>query len=297
MGKYKSFIVLGTAVFIALITSVLIYKVLQKKAYDKQVTLATQPIAVAMVDLSWGSTLTKEMIKVVPFPKEYVPPGCFSESGALEGRVLLYPVKMNEPIFESRLAPLTIKTGGIAALVTPKKRALAVKVDKIIGVSGFISTGNRVDVLVTLASGKSSAPVTKIVLENILVLAVGPDLEKKGKEPTPNIDVITLEVTPEEAERLSLAATEGKIQLALRNFNDTDDVLTRGSTIPSLLTSYAGSSPEKKISVASRKPTGGRNLVSTAPAMPRTSSARTYPVVVELVKGNKVNEVKFERSE
>jgi len=285
MGRYKSFIVLGTAVFIALITSVLIYKVLQKKADEQNpASLPMQPVAVAMVDLSWGTTLTEELVKVVPFPKGYVPPGCFAEKGSLAGRVLLYPIKMNEPIFESRLAPVNIKSGGVAALITLKKRAIAVKVDKVIGVSGFIHAGNRVDVLVTLATERSLAPVTKIVLENVLVLAVGPDLEKKGKEPTP-VDVITLEVTPEEAEKLALAVTEGKIQLALRNFNDTDDVWTKGTTIPALLSSYAGSSPASKPRVASRSE-------SRTP-----SAAKRSAVVVELIKGSKAQEVKFERSE
>ena len=95
--------------------------------------------------------------------------------------------------------------------------------------------GNRVDVLVTITPDRrgSSNPVTKIVLENILVLAAGPEVEKKGKEPT-NVNVITLEVTPEEAQKLALAATEGKLQLALRNFSDTEDVRTKGTTDPHL---------------------------------------------------------------
>ena len=293
MWKHKSFILLGSAILIALVTTVLIVRVLQKKALDKErASIVTQPIAVAMADLSWGTSLTKDMIKVVPFPKEYVPPGCFSSAEALAGRVLVYPVKMNEPIFESRLAPKTIQTGGVAALISPKKRAVAVKVDKIIGVSGFIHAGNRVDVLVTVATGKSSDPVTKIVLENILVLAVGPDvdLDKKGKEPKP-VDVITLEVTPEEAEKLALAASEGKVQLALRNFNDTEDAFTRGMTIPTLLASYSGGSAEHKTAATSRT-TKGRKASGSASAT-TSSSARHSGTVVELIKGSKVQEVTF----
>jgi pilus assembly protein CpaB len=296
MGKHKSLILLGSAVLIALVTTLLIVRVLQKKTTEKdRASIETQPIMVALVDLSWGTSLTKDMIKVVPFPKEYVPPGCFSSADALAGRVLVYPVKMNEPIFESRLAPKTIQTGGVAALISPKKRAVSVKVDKIIGVSGFIHAGNRVDVLVTLASGRSSTPVTKIVLENILILAVGPDLEKKGKDPTP-VDTITLEVTPEEAEKLALAATEGKVQLALRNFNDTEDVHTRGITIPTLLASYAGASPERKKTEIARNPKGNRSSASTTSPSP-AAPARSGRMVVELIKGGKIQEVKFERSE
>jgi len=290
MWKHKSFILLGSAILIALVATVLIVRVLQKKALDKErASIVTQPIAVAMADLSWGTSLTKDMIKVVPFPKEYVPPGCFSSAEVLAGRVLVYPVKMNEPIFESRLAPKTIQIGGVAALISPKKRAVAVKVDKIIGVSGFIHAGNRVDVLVTVAAVKSSDPVTKIILENILVLAVGPDVEldKKGKESKP-VDVITLEVTPVEAEKLALAASEGKVQLALRNFNDTEDAFTRGMTIPNLLTSYSGGSTERN-EVATSKGL----KTSTSPSVTTSSSARRSGMAVELVKGSKVEKVTF----
>jgi pilus assembly protein CpaB len=289
MWKHKSFILLGSAILIALVTTVLVVRVLQRKALDKErASIETQPMAVAMADLSWGTSLTKDMIKVVPFPKDYVPPGCFSSAEGLAGRVLVYPVKMNEPIFESRLAPKTIQTGGVAALISPNKRAVAVKVDKIIGVSGFIHVGNRVDVLVTVATEKSSDPVTKIVLENILVLAVGPDVsvDKKGKESTP-VDVITLEVTPVEAEKLALAASEGKVQLALRNFNDTEDTFTRGMTIPSLLASYSGGSRENKVETGSRS-TKGLKTPGAAP-----SSARYSGMVVELVKGSKLEKVTF----
>jgi len=290
MWKHKSFILLGSAILIALVTTVLIVRVLQKTALDKErASIVTQPIAVAMADLSWGTSLTKDMIKVVPFPKEYVPPGCFSSAEVLAGRVLVYPVKMNEPIFESRLAPKTIQIGGVAALISPKKRAVAVKVDKIIGVSGFIHAGNRVDVLVTVAAVKSSDPVTKIILENILVLAVGPDVEvdKKGKESKP-VDVITLEVTPVEAEKLALAASEGKVQLALRNFNDTEDAFTRGMTIPNLLTSYSGGSTERNEVATSKGLT-----TSSSPSVTTSSSARRSGMAVELIKGSKVEKVTF----
>ncbi len=108
MGKHKAFILLGTAVFIALISSVLIYKVLQGKVYQRERAVETRPVVVALVDLSWGTSLGKEMVKVVPYPKDFAPPGCFSDAESLAGRVLLYPIKMNEPIFESRLAPVNI---------------------------------------------------------------------------------------------------------------------------------------------------------------------------------------------
>jgi pilus assembly protein CpaB len=305
MGKYKSFIVLGVAVVIALVTSVLIYNTLQRKAQKAEAPLPTQPVAVAAGDLAWGTALSKGMIKTVPYLKDNLPQGTFSDPVSLVGRVLVFPVKANEPIFESRLAATNITTGGIAAVISPKKRAVAVRVDPVIGVAGFINAGNRVDVLVTITPdrGSISNPVTKIVLENILVLAAGPEVEKKGKEPT-NVNVITLEVTPDEAQKLALSATEGKLQLALRNFSDTEDIRTRGTTIPILLASY---SPEQEKKVVTRRSVFKSKKVEEAkpapekpPVLPVAAPAppeKPPAYVVELIKGSKVTEVKFEREE
>ncbi len=282
MRRYRPWISLGLAFVVAFITSLLIYNYLKKSTKIVEVKLETLPVATAVADIGWGTRITKEMIKPVHFLKETAPPGCFSDGETLVGRVAIYPIKANEPILDSRLAPDSIKTGGVAAIVGQKKRAVAVKVDKVIGVSGFIHHGNRVDVLVTIPMGKNSAepiPITKTVLENILVLTVGPEMEKRGKDEKPSdVDVITLEVTPEEGEKLALAANEGKLQLALRNFSDTESVLTRGVTIPALLASYS------------------IGPVATGPKAEKPAQ-KPRTLTVELVKGSKVSEIKFERSE
>jgi pilus assembly protein CpaB len=309
MGKYKPFVLLGVAVIIALVTSVLIYTSLQKKAQTVVAPLPTQPVAVAVGDMPWGTALDKNMTKTVPYLKENLPLGTFSDSASLVGRVLVFPVKANEPIFESRLAPSNISTGGVAAVISPKKRAVAVRVDPVIGVAGFINAGNRVDVLVTINPDRrgDSNPVTKIVLEKILVLAAGPEVEKKGKEPT-NVNVITLEVTPEEAQKLALAATEGKLQLALRNFSDTEDVRTKGTTVPILLASY---SPEQEKKPVGRRPAAQPKKVEKAEPAPEKHQpflalsaepkekppAKPPAHIVEVIMGTKISEVKFEREE
>ena len=207
MSRYRPFLLLAAAVVVALISTLLIYNYMQKKATGKSATAETQTVAVAVVDLNWGTVIRKEMVKTEPYLKSSLPVGHFPDSASLEGRVLLSPVKAREPILESRLAPTTMKAGGVAAVVSPKKRAVGVRVDRVIGVAGFIHPGNRVDVLVTITSQEIKEPITKIVLENILVLAAGPEVEQKGKGEKPaQVDVITLEVTPEDAEKLALSA-------------------------------------------------------------------------------------------
>jgi pilus assembly protein CpaB len=154
------------------------------------------------------------------------------------GRVVVLPLKAKDPVTEHNLAPLDIKTGGVAAVVKPGKRAVAVKGDKVIGLSGFILPMSRVDVMVTLKEERSKREITKTVLENILVLATGTQVQENEKgEPAP-VDVYTLEVSPEEGEKLALAANKGKLQFALRNAIDAEEILTSGATVSDTLASY-----------------------------------------------------------
>jgi pilus assembly protein CpaB len=282
MGKFRPVIFLGAAVIIALITTYLIYNSIQKRAGVAKVPiLETQPIAVATVDLNWGTVVVQEMVKMEPFLKSSLPAGAYTDMNSLVGRVVISSIRAKEPFLESRLAPQSLKTGGVAAVIGSNKRAVAVRVDKVIGVAGFVKPGNRVDVLVTMSKGKSAEPITKIVLENMLVLAAGPEVQiVKGKEQqAAPVDVITLEVTPEEAEKLALAATEGKLQLALRGLTDTEEVLTQGTSIPALLASYSGSGPiGKPAGKGVRKPVQAKKQV----------------FFVELIQGGKVITKKFE---
>jgi pilus assembly protein CpaB len=224
----------------ALITSIMIFSWLSNlEKTDKPTQEAVQTAQVAVVTEAkpWGTTLTAEMIKLVPYPKESIPAGHFKSVDRLKGRVLLANLISNEAVLESKLAPIDVTTGGVAAVTDPSKRAMAVKVNEVVGVAGFVNPGNRVDVLVSL---RTDPPVTKIVVQNVLVLATGTEIERRGKEQEPfPVKVITLEVTPEEAEKLALAASQGKVTMALRNHLNSEPILTKGETVKSLLESYS----------------------------------------------------------
>jgi len=236
-------------------------------------------VAVAVSNLFWGTKVTPELVGLVPVPASSLPTGYFSTPEALVGRILISNVTTNEPILESKLAPRDVTTGGVAAVTRPERRAMAVKVDEVVGVAGFINPGNRVDVLVTL---NHDPPVTKIVLQNMLVLATGTELERKGKEDKPSpVKVITLEVTPEEGEKLALSASEGKVRLALRNHLNAEPVYTKGATIPALLDSYRlREEPKREEPKAVAKSTP----VAVAPE-----------ITVELIQGGKVSTVTFKK--
>jgi pilus assembly protein CpaB len=290
-GKNRTLVVFAVAVIIAGIASFWTLNLLKGKASAQAKKVETVPVAVAVADLPWGTVVTKEMIKMAPYLRDSIPAGYFSDPAALAGRTVIYPVKANEPILASRMAPSDVKGGGVAAIVAPNKRAMAVKVDKVVGVSGFIHTGNRVDVLVTLAGqGKVDAPITKTVLENVLVLAAGVETDpSKKQEKAAPVDVITLEVSPEEGEKLALAATEGKLQLMLRNFADTEDVKTKGTTIPVLLSSYSGALPDTKASAGTKNITTRRSATKVA--------ANYGGHTVEIVQGNNVDKLRFGKGE
>jgi pilus assembly protein CpaB len=279
--KNKPIIFIVLTVLVALATSFLVYRWLQ----EKSIAIANQRgellnVAVAMTDLNGGTVIRPEMVKTVPFLKGSLASGFFKDTASVVGRVVITPIKADEPIFDSRLAPLDVTKGGVAAVISPNKRAMAVKVDKVKGVSGFIHPGNRVDVVATFRPAYSQLPLTMTVLENILVLATGTETEVRNKQEKPvEVDVITLEVSPEEAEVLALASTEGKLQLSLRNFSDTKNVASKGTTMASLVNLLSGknTAPAKKIT---------RRKTTNDP--PRENYSN-----VELIEGHKVNEVKF----
>ena len=295
MKKGISFAVLIAGIIVALLAGVITFGRLQKRTTAQTRAAATQPVVVAGINLTWGKVLDATQVKTVPFLKGSLPQGCFSQVSEVAGRALLYPVKEGEPLFESQLAPTSVKAGGVSALISPNKRAMAVRVDKVIGVSGYVNPGNRVDVLVTInqQAGDKQSPVTKTVLEKMLVLTVGSEVEKTGKLELPApVDVITLEVTPQEGEKLALAATEGKVLLALRNPTDTGEVVTKGATIPVLLASLGAPAP-----VHRSAPAHARTAVRPAVKVAAVIEAPKPIFVVQGIRGTTVSEYKFEKDE
>jgi pilus assembly protein CpaB len=198
-------------------------------------------VVVSNSDLAWGTKLTPEMMQIQEFPPTAIPEGHFTSMDAIKDRVLLVDIKQNELLLESKLAPVGATTGGVAAVTDVNKRAMSVKVDDVIGVAGFIKPADRVDVMVTIEpeNGKQGHAISKMILENVKVLAAGTQMERKGKDEEPKqVQVITVEVDVEEAEKLALASTQGRLRLALRNPLNSEHVLTKGANVGALLSSF-----------------------------------------------------------
>jgi pilus assembly protein CpaB len=295
MGRWKAFIPIVLALVIAAGGSLFLYRWLQIKTQPKEtVKVETQavPVAVAAVNIPWGTKLKRDMIKTVPYLTESLPTGYSSDRGKLEGRVAIAALKKNEAITEAKLAPTSVEVGGVSAIVKPGMRAIAVKGDKVIGLSGFILPGNSVDVLVTLTDPRTKSEVTKTVLEKIPVLATGTEIQENDKGDPAPVDVYTLEVTPEQAEKLALAATQGKIQFALRNVTDKEPVLTRGATIPQTLSSLRAPEPSPAPKAVKKKPGARRSTTSVRKTTTPPKPEKRF-FTIEIIKGDKLSKQEF----
>jgi pilus assembly protein CpaB len=286
MGNLKAVVPIAVSLVIAFVGSYFIYMWIQKQQAPQQVVQVQAeavPVVVAVADLPWGTQLKPEMLTTKPFLKQSLPAGYFSGPNEINDRIVVAPLKANDPVTEHKLAPVSMKTGGVSAVLEKGKRAIAVKGDKVIGIAGFINPGNKVDVLVTVKDPQKNEEKTKTILENIMVLATGTQIQKNEKgEPSP-VDVYTLAVTPEEAETLSLGANEGKLQLALRSVTDTETVLTSGVNVPKMLASYSPGNPPPPPKIEDAK---------EAPKVVQKWAPRPA-VSVEIIKGNEISQKKF----
>jgi pilus assembly protein CpaB len=164
-----------------------------------------------------------------------VPSGYATNVEEVLGRGVIVPIAANEPLLPSKLAS---KDGGAGLPITipDGARAVSVRVDEVIGVAGFVVPGTRVDVVAILAPSRSSgSKISRVVLQNVTVLAAGQTVQRDEEGKPMTVTVITLLVTPEQAEVLTLAATEGRIQLALRNMLDVEPVTTSGVQVANLV--------------------------------------------------------------
>lgn len=241
-NKRLVFVLCGAVVF-GLVAAVSVSRYLSSaQAYTKDLN----SVVVAKVGIQPGEKIIAEQLEVVQFPRTAVPDGVFESADKLVGRVAVVNVAAREPITDFKLAPEG-SAGGLSAMIPEGYRAMTVKVDDVVGVSGFVMPGALVDVVVVINpvdTGGPQNPISKIVLQNIKVLASGPKIDqpKNEREPTA-VTAVTLQVTPEQAEKLVLASNEGKLQLVMRNYGDQEDSNTPGANKNSLMSGETMAAP------------------------------------------------------
>lgn len=247
---------------------------------NAQAAGSTSKVAVAQTDISLGARINPDMVRMVDWPASVTPPGAISDPKVLASRVTRASIQRGEPLLESKLAPPGTQ-GGLSAVVAEGKRAMTVRVNDVIGVAGFALPGNFVDILVNTqeenlkAQGNREASISKIVLERILVLAVAQESSRDETKPKV-VNAVTLELTPEQVEKLDLARSVGTLSLVLRNQVDPDPAKTTGATKSTLLTGHQQAAPAP--------------AVAKAPAPAPKPVARRIAVVpqgekVEMIKG------------
>lgn len=256
-------------------------------------------VVVAKTEIPLGEKITAEQLAMAPIPNGSAPEGVFRKMDDVVGRVAITPIGVRETITNMKLAPAGTG-GGLSAVIPEGYRAMTVKVDDVVGVSGFIMPGSFVDVVAIIVPNaqqgiEGQGPISKIVLQSIKVLASGPKIDspENQREPT-TVKAVTLQVTPEQAEKLVLAANEGKLQLVMRNYGDQEESQTKGASKNSLLSgeSFAAPPPRSQQTAQPLKPPAQARRVSVP--LPKEEKPAAQPVsrnFVELIEGAKRREV------
>jgi len=299
MRNKRFFIVLVGALIFGVLAAVSVSKyLLSAQAYSQNMN----NVAVAKVAIPIGSKIIAEQIVLVQFPKESIPDGAFASAEKLAGRVAVTNIGAKEPITESRLAPEGT-AAGLSAIIPEGYRAMTVKVDDAAGISGFIMPGTLVDVVVVIDPREGSGgqdPISKIVLQNIKVLANGQNIDKPKDEREANsVKAVTLQVTPEQAEKLALASSEGKLQLVMRSQIDQGDEQTPGVNKRGLLNGDKAMPAPEPGSLKSEQPNAEPKPVRRSVSAPKPAAAAapapqpTPRASVEMIEGAKKRSVEF----
>jgi len=309
MAERRYTIVFYAAVATAIVATFGVYRYLEQAKASNRV--AMHPVVVAAQDVREGQRLDRVTLSLAQWPAGTLPESAYTNVDSVVGRVARLAVFKGEVIVPGRLAPPG--TGpGLEVKIAPGKRAMAVKINDVAGISGLVQPNSRVDVLVTLKSdGAQNKQEAKLFMGNMRVLSVGTQVER-GEDGKPiNATSATLEVTPEEAERLAVAVNQGSIQLVLRGFGDPDSVRTPGATSADVLAqlrTHAAPSPAPKeerprVSVRSvRRPEPEPAPAPVTPPPPAPVHAvaadrKPDSVEIRVYRGDKVSQQKFAKKD
>jgi pilus assembly protein CpaB len=289
MARRRIFLVFVLAITAGGAMALGTYNYVQQLPSAQTTAIPTRPVVVAATDLQIGAELRRDDLRIIDWPANAAPQGAFSSTDEIVGRGLVLPVIQNEPVLPMKLAPKEAGAG-LPPAIPPGLRAISVRVNEVIGVAGYVLPGAFVDVLATLNPTEQRNDVmSKVVLTNVQVLAAGTKIEQGvgDSKPMP-VTVVTLLVSPGESERLALASTEGKIQLALRNPLDRDSPTTLGIKPAGLLGFAPPARPEPQVTRTAR-------ASAKAPAPPQPKPVGPDLPTVEIIRGDKREVVRQEQ--
>ncbi len=282
--RRRLIVILAVAVVAGLLASVLVYRAVAEMQAAAGRGQSTESIVVAAVNIDFAETIAAQHLKLVPWPKTALPTGALRALPDAIGRVARTSILSGEPLLDGKLAPQG--RGGIMPMLVPEgRRGVTIKVDEAVKESGFVLPNGRVDVLVSMPSGPDGRErMAKLILQDVLVLAAGQTVEMRDNKPV-SVTTVTLALTPDQAERLALAQSEGRLVLGTRSLHDKEFVRTPGVTRETLL----GTEPR-----ALPKPT-------TRPTPPLAGAPLPPPKVeghsIAVLKAGRLTEHHFVRSD
>ena len=258
-------VLIWSAVATAAVATVGVYQALQRTKARSVIPMRS--VVVAAKDLPEGTSLGADVLTVREWPAAEVPEGAFARRDSVLGRVLVTPLFTGDVLLPGKLAPIGVGPG-LEVKVPRGKRAMAVRINDVAGISGLIQPNSRVDVVVMMRQGSGTpTPVAKVFMEDLRVLSVGTTVQRDAAGRSIDATTAALEVTPEQAERLAFAATEGSIQLVLRGFGDSESVRTEGADARDVV----------GVTLVSYGETTAAAAAPTAPRRPRTAIRRAPP--------------------
>jgi pilus assembly protein CpaB len=280
MNRNRALIALVVAIVIAVIASRFVYRQIQKASAVKP--LPVSHIVVASRPLALGTPLTAQDLALITWPDSTPLQGSFTRVQDCIGRSLITPISKNEPILDAKLAPKEAGVG-LPAAIPVGMRAVSVRVDDVVGVSGFAMPGTMVDVLATGTPQGGDDSLTRTIIQDVRVLAAGQTVEqdKQGKPHT--VGVVTLLLTPKQADQLTMASTDNRIHLALRN---TIDTKIEEKSEPVFKSPLLLGDAQPRRTGGGGKPRPRREAIPQKPAGPA-------PYVVEVIRGNKKTDQSF----
>jgi pilus assembly protein CpaB len=276
MNRSRLLMIGGLALAVGLLASYTVFNQLQARSggNDRMVS-----VVVAASDIQIGSKLSDHDVRLAAFPQSSVPPGAFSRVSQVRERGVILPISKGDFVLPDKLAAQDAGSG-LPSMIPQGMRAVSVRVNDVVSVAGFVQPGTRVDILATGIHGTGNEDQTTTVLENVAVIAVGRSLlDRVIAGETQNAAVITLLVSPDDAQKLTLASQEGRIQLSLRNPLDT----RKESIAPTRASSLA----PRPLAPAESKTKVHKLVAKAAPPAPPA------PYQVEMIRGSKRDETKF----
>lgn len=289
--RKRHVVVVSVAVVTATLASLGVIQAIRRMPV-REVEVARTFVVVAARPLPPGIRLTSNDVKVVPWPSNNMISGSSSRVEAVVDRALLAPALENEPLTDTKVAPREAGAG-LPPTIPAGMRAMSVKVNDVIGVAGFIDSGTRVDLMVTIR--KKDDSISRTVVSNVEVLTAGTRFDHeqqqqqqqtkpKDAKPASMSPVVTLLVTPEDAERIALAQAEGQIMLVLRNPLDTAPTATTGVRTAALL------GPTQEPAPAAAKPAVVRKPHVTPPVVEAVAPPPPRAYTVEAIRAAKRSE-------